>query len=153
MITTKTLAQLVLSNNSMSNKKLQKMCYYVYSWYLTFFNMPISDTKFEAWVHGPVSYDIYISYKNYGWQEIPKYNDFLIVDKDVRSFVDKIVKYYIKYSADELEKMSHEELPWQKARGNNLWCSASRELIKDEDIIEYYSTCEKRIELEKLFKD
>ncbi|MBS1456852.1 MAG: DUF4065 domain-containing protein, partial [Clostridium sp.] len=64
MLDVKTLSCLMLSFGSMSNKKLQKICYYIYSWYLTLYNHKIAPLKFEAWVHGPVSRELYNQYKN-----------------------------------------------------------------------------------------
>ena len=62
------LAQWFLSVSSMSNKKLQKLCYYAYCWYIVFYNDIELITKenkgdirvlcsdpFQAWIHGPVS--------------------------------------------------------------------------------------------------
>lgn len=37
MSSVKTISELMLSFGSMSNKKIQKICYYAYSWYLTLY--------------------------------------------------------------------------------------------------------------------
>lgn len=138
MISTKTLAKLILSKEQMSNKKLQKLCYYVYAWHMALFNRPISDTVFEAWVHGPACYELYNEYKKYGWDEIPKCHEFLIVDIEVRNFVDKVFSIYSKYSADELEEMTHKETPWINARTNCGKYESSRNIIAKSDMINCY---------------
>ena len=53
------VAQYFLSKESMSHKKLQKLCYYAQAWYLANYGKPLMPNRFEAWVHGPVSPDLY----------------------------------------------------------------------------------------------
>lgn len=139
MLDTRTLAMLVLSFGSMSNKKLQKICYYVYSWYLVKYNKRIAPTHFEAWVHGPVSREIYNEYKQYGWDLIPQYNGFLPIDEEIIAFARTIWNQYGRYTADELEKMSHEELPWIKARQGLREYEPSNKILDDQDIKAYFS--------------
>lgn len=54
------------NTESVSNKKLQKLVYYAYSWYLVLFNDNVKnlenkffENKFEAWVHGAVYPELY----------------------------------------------------------------------------------------------
>ncbi|MDT2255436.1 DUF4065 domain-containing protein [Paenibacillus larvae] len=53
-------------------QKLQKLCYYAYSFYLAIYEKKLFDDNFEAWVHGPVNPQLYTEYREYGWQEIPQ---------------------------------------------------------------------------------
>ena len=53
----------------MTHKKLQKLCYYAYSWFIYMENDDIEnienrlfEEKFQAWVHGPVNYELYLKY-------------------------------------------------------------------------------------------
>ena len=49
-----------LSKESMTPKKLQKLSYYFEAWCHALFNRSlINDTRFEAWIHGPVSPELY----------------------------------------------------------------------------------------------
>lgn len=144
MISTSNLAQIALSFSEMSNKKLQKICYYIYSWYLAVYGTPIADTEFEAWVHGPVSPRIYNLYKRYGWNDIPQFVGFLPVEDEVIRFAYCVCNYYNQFSADELEEMTHNELPWIKAREGVKPYESSRKVINDYDIKNFYS---KQIEL------
>ena len=138
MISTDSLAKLALSYGEMSNKKLQKVCYYIYSFYLAEHGYKLSNTIFEAWRHGPVSPIIYDMYKKYGWDNIPKYNGFLLVDSETINFAFKILEYYYKFTADELEDITHQELPWKKARKNLSMYESSNNIISDDDIKNYY---------------
>ena len=138
MINSKEFSNLIRSYGSFSNKKLQKLSYYVYSIYLSRYNEKIADVYFEAWVHGPVSPEIYQLYKNYGWNNIPRYEGNLYVSNEIYNRVSSIINEYIDYSANELEEMSHREDTWINDRFGCKKYESSNNIIKDEDIIEYY---------------
>lgn len=138
MISTGTLALMALSYSPMSNKKLQKICYYIYSWYLAVYEKPIAETEFEAWVHGPVSPRIYDLYKRYGWNDIPQYVGFLPVEDEVIRFAFCVCNYYNQFSADQLEAMTHQESPWLKAREGLKSYESSKKIISDYDIMVFY---------------
>ena len=108
MSSVKTISELMLSFGSMSNKKIQKICYYAYSWYLTLYGEQLAPFQFEAWVHGPVSRELYHYYKSYGWSDIPQYHGLVMVDNEMAAFARKIWTLYGSYSADELEQMSQD---------------------------------------------
>lgn len=142
MITIESLAKVILSmRKDISNKKLQKLAYYVYCWYLTIYNEKIADINFEAWEHGPVSRQLYNKYKQYGWNIIPQYKGFVLASDEKIRFISKVVQYYGKYDADTLEEMTHREKPWQKARGDAQPNEASEAIIDDTVIIVYYMSC------------
>lgn len=132
----KNLAELMLSFGSMSNKKLQKICYY--AWYLVLYNAKIAPLKFEAWVHGPVSRELYNCYKSYGWSNIPQHFGIVMADYGTVEFAKKIWNKYGHYSADELEAMTHQEQPWIKARGECKYYEPSDALLDDKDIRAYF---------------
>jgi len=123
----------------MSNKKLQKICYYAYSLYLVQFGRRIAPAHFEAWVHGPVSREIYNNYKSYGWKDIPQNKEFLIVDNTIYKFAENIWEQYGSFSAEELERMTHKELPWLNARKGLKDYESSDIEIDDNDIIAHFS--------------
>ena len=139
MSSVKTISELMLSFGSTSNKKIQKICYYAYSWYLTLYGEQLAPFQFEAWVHGPVSRELYHYYKSYGWSDIPQYHGLVMVDNEMAAFARKIWTLYGSYSADELEQMSHKEYPWQAARGTCRYYESSDTLLDDDDIIAYFS--------------
>lgn len=156
MITIKTLAQIMLSFGASSNKKLQKICYYAYAWHLALYHRRLAPAYFEAWVHGPVSRELYNCYKEYGWDEIPCYQGFVCADNDTISFCKVVWELYGGYTADELESMTHQELPWQKAREGYGKFEPSDRLLNDEDIVIYFSNelqKQKYWEAFKKFKD
>lgn len=140
------VANFFLSKECMTHKKLQKLCWYAYSWGVFLYNDKIDDlnnrfieAKFEAWVHGPVDPDLYKKYRNYGFNliksEVEKHN----LSLEVSNHLEEVYQAYKNFSADDLEIQSHNELPWKNARmGLEPW-ENSNEVISDEDIFKEYS--------------
>jgi len=144
------IANYFLSKSSrITPKKLQKLLYFSYSWYLALMNETKAEilnrlfsNKFEAWIHGPVCPELYKKYKTYGASYIPKYTGSLCVftedDKDV---LENVWDEYARYTANELESISHQHDPWKITREKENcshadWCSA---IITDELIFDFYS--------------
>lgn len=130
-----------------SNKKLQKLVYYAYCWYITFFNEDASnienrlfENKFEAWIHGAVYPDLYHQYKEYGSLPIPQYKGELKkFSADEEDVLQQVLDVYGKYNGNELENICHQESPWIKARGNTPSNVASTNRIDDREIFECFS--------------
>lgn len=145
-ITAITIAEYFLTKESMTQKKLQKLVYYAYVWYIVSFNNNVNRIKNllfiekpEAWVHGPVFRTLYDAYRTYGWNNIPKVDTFNFKDKGLEKFLDSIWDIFGKYNGDELEVMTHKETPWIKARNGISAIAPSTEQINKEDIYLYYS--------------
>lgn len=132
-------SNLILSFGSFTHKKLQKLAYYIYCWHLVLIGERVSDLRFEAWVHGPVSPELYHRFKYYGWNSIPKYEGYLSINNRQYCLVKSIVNEYGKYDADELEEKTHIELPWRIARNGLKNNESSNNLINDLDIIHFYT--------------
>lgn len=146
------VAKWFLGMSSMSNKKLQKLCYYAYCWYIVFFNdieaitidnigdiRVLCSDPFQAWIHGPVSPRLYQRYKIYGWHEIPKEDTRPIVEKELESLLQQVWDAYGSFTADELEAISHNEMPWINARNGISRGEACSNIISNYDILQYYS--------------
>lgn len=143
------IAKWFLSKNSMSHKKLQKLCWYAYSWFIALNynpedgedgdieNILFSDALPEAWVHGPVFNSLYSDYKyeNYYKTDSCSIDNF---DQEIIKFLDDVWEVYGENTGDELEMISHQELPWINARNGVAAFEASRNKIDLTDIfIEY----------------
>lgn len=136
MLSLESLANVILSIcNDVSNKKLQKLAYYVYAWYMTIYGSKIANIEFEAWQHGPVCRRLYNQYRCYGWNIIPPYRGFVLADDEKIRFIQGVLSIYGDYSADELERMTHNELPWIEARTAQVMDA----VISDAAIQKYYS--------------
>lgn len=127
----------------LNHKKLQKMVYYAYSWYLVKNNTNAKDIKnklfsngIQAWVHGPVCRDLYYAYND---NKISEYESKRI-DKNTIKILNLIVETYGKFTGEELEKMTHLEDPWINARKGFSTYERSNRKIKDEDIYNFYSS-------------
>ena len=147
------IAKWFLHKSSLSNKKLQKLCYYAYCWFIVFFNDKEAISKdreheinslcsdsFQAWIHGPVSPRLYHRYKTYGWGNIPQEKNKPEVAAEIESLLEQVWSAYGHYSADALEMISHKEKPWLNARKGYHMGDACANEISKFDIFEYYSS-------------
>lgn len=147
------VAQWFLCLSPMSNKKLQKLCYYTYCWFIVFFNdvelitkentsdiKVLCSDRFQAWIHGPVSPQLYQRYKEYGWQDIPQATHKTDIPPELESLLQQVWDAYGSFTADELEIISHNEKPWQNARKGIRKGEACSNEISDYDILQYYSS-------------
>ena len=146
------IAKWFLSQSSLSHKKLQKLCYYAYCWFIVFFNdietvdnqecivlNTICKEKFQAWIHGPVCPELYQHYKKYGWQEIPKVDCSPRFNVEIENLLCKVWEAYGKFSADQLESLAHSEYPWINARKGIDSGEACCNEISSIDILKYFS--------------
>jgi uncharacterized phage-associated protein len=113
------VANWFLSRESMTHKKLQKLCYYAIAWGWTLNDKSIVDThkNFQAWKHGPVSRHLYDTYKEYGWNDIPLYKGELKFFGGAEELLESVWLTYGDKGGNELEALSHSERPWIEARG------------------------------------
>ena len=121
-----------------SNLKLQKLVYYAQAWHLAIHDTPLFEEDFEAWIHGPVIPTLYREYKDFGWKPIIKDVQKPIFSEDVRNFLEEVAEVYFACDAYELERMTHQEDPWFKARGGLSMDAPSNEVISKESMTNYY---------------
>lgn len=132
------LAKAFLSIAPMTNKKLQKLCYYAKAWYLAIYDRNIIQERFEAWIHGAVQPELYQRYREYGFSDIPQNNDLSGVPEEYISFAKEVYESYGHLTGDELERINHQEDPWKNARGScKSWESCSA-VISEQDMKDYY---------------
>ncbi|MCE6115498.1 Panacea domain-containing protein [Mycoplasmopsis agalactiae] len=131
-----------LSKESMTHKKLQKLTYYAEAWAYALLNDGIlNDTAFQAWIHGPVSPELWKDYRDYGWNDIEKKSfDERKLDKNVLELLDAVWTTYGDKSGYELEAVSHSEEPWKNARKGLGEFEASNRLINPDDMRNYYKS-------------
>lgn len=137
-----------------TNKKLQKLLYYIKAWGLVYFKDGIIDDDFVAWVHGPVCVKVYNEYKSFGFSPLKndysEYSDKDIINifqqshKDDDLFHEKVelinavLLKYGPFSSMQLELLSHSEEPWQEARKGLQPIEKGNIIIKKETISRYY---------------
>lgn len=140
-------------NNSpdVNNKKLQKLVYYSYAWFLTLNNESAEtienrffNARFEAWIHGAVNPDLYEKYKKFGLKVIPngggdKENSNLDFSPEELDILEQVNSVYGHFNGNELESICHQESPWKIARANLLPNAPSHNLISDKEIFNCYA--------------
>ncbi len=150
MDTAVNIANYMLSKKMLSPKQVQKILYYAYSIYLIKYNNEydensmnrLFDDKIEAWEHGPVIRSVYEQLRPYGYSydRIRLIGSRHLSDTKTENFINKILMVYGQYSGYELEKMTHNEAPWNlaMAKGRNV-------VISDSDIYTYFSNKYKKV--------
>ena len=138
----------------LTNKKLQKILYYVQSWHLVYFNSPLFDEHPEAWTHGPVYPTVYAHFKEYGYNPVSLYEygegitagevlKNLVTEKKIkkksRELIFAVLKKYGTLSSLELEVLTHSETPWlEQRKGLGEFDSSGRD-ISHESMKKSYS--------------
>lgn len=140
------IAEWFLHIMPMTHKKLQKLLYFSYGIYLVQNNDSrdnlinrLFDNHFEAWVHGPVEPTIYALFKYNGVNLIYKEEvgvfDF---DRDVMEALNRTLDLYGNLDADQLEEISHQQVPWINAREGLLSTDSSTNSLADVDIYDTF---------------
>jgi uncharacterized phage-associated protein len=108
----------VVSGDSITHLKLQKLLYYTQAWGLVILNKRIFNERFQAWAHGPVLSTLYSKLKNHSYNNMA--GEILVEEinlKKIESHLDNVWDSYGELSAKHLEYLTHTELPWLHARG------------------------------------
>jgi len=106
------------SQDVITHLKLQKLCYYSQAWFLALNDDPLTRSPFQAWPHGPVSPRLFKRFRAQGINPIhASVATRQISDFDFTSHLEEVWRVYGGFSAKTLEKLTHSEDPWLKARG------------------------------------
>ena len=99
------------SGESITNLKLQKLCYYAQGFHLAIYDEPLFSDEIEAWQHGPVIRSLWNKYKSKGRNPLPMpENDApCIPDDEVADFLDEVYAVYGQYAAWKLREMTYSE--------------------------------------------
>lgn len=126
--------------------KLHKLLYYVQAWNLAFGNGPLFPGKFQAWVHGPVSRDVYdrfVSskgmYSSLRMEDVRPDFDPRAISEEARAHIDAILEVYGPLTGDQLEEMTHREDPWLNAREGLSPAARSEKVLSEDDMKNFYS--------------
>lgn len=100
----------------LTNLKLQKLVYYAQAWYLALYGKPLFQEQLQAWTHGPANPSLWHAYKHHGWNPIPPIDERPSVSPKVGKHIEEVFSVYGGMSAYDLERLTHCEAPWIKAR-------------------------------------
>ena len=119
------------SGESITNLKLQKLCYYAQGFHLALYDEPLFSDDIEAWQHGPVVRNLWNKYKSKGRNPlpVPENHATYTADDETADFLDEVYAVYGQYSAWKLRDMTYGEPPWiETPKGTGV---ISRESMKD----------------------
>jgi uncharacterized phage-associated protein len=111
-----------LAGDTISNLKLQKLCYYAQAWSLALDDRPLFAEGIEAWAHGPAIPKLYRRFKKYGSQAIDPFDmatdPIRDLHPDHKGRLDEVWSLYGRLSGTQLRNLTHAERPWIDARGD-----------------------------------
>jgi uncharacterized phage-associated protein len=131
-------AYIVSKLGNMSTMKLQKLCYYSQGWHLAWEGPELFPSEIEAWRLGPVVRELYachrreVSVAEWPWGKVERLTD------SEKSVVDDVLDTYGGMSGLQLSQLTHQEQPWLKARGARGPRESSTEIVRVEDMREYF---------------
>ncbi|MBW4662192.1 MAG: DUF4065 domain-containing protein [Drouetiella hepatica Uher 2000/2452] len=129
------------AGDTISPLKLQKLVYYAQAWSLALRSQPLFPEQIQAWVHGPVVYEVWDAYKKYKYGTIPEPDGGLPeFAEDQVEILDEVWNTYGELSAKRLEQLTHSEMPWINARQGLDPGERSQNIITQEDMRFYYSS-------------
>ena|ERR1017187_7822771 len=121
-----------------TNLKLQKLLYYSQAWHLAFTGEPLFRDDIEAWVHGPVVPSVFRKFRGYRWDTIDC-DVHPLDDKRVLDHLNSVLDAYGKVSATSLERLTHNEEPWNAARQGAPIDEPSQNVIDHKVMRKFYS--------------
>ena len=99
-------------HDPITHMKLQKLLYYAQGFHLALFDEPLFDAELQAWKHGPVVHNIWMTYKHCGSGPIENPDDVPELDEQTLGLLDEVWDSYGQFSAWRLRQMSHDTPPW-----------------------------------------
>lgn len=133
-------------DTDLSALKHQKLLYYIQAWHLAFYGKQAFEGDFQAWIHGPVNREIYELYRDRKYlysemtvEDMVEPDVVTKIDEEIKGHVDTILDAYAKFSATELESMTHQEEPWIEARKGYAPNQRCEKVIDPSLMQKYYS--------------
>lgn len=102
-----------------SNMKLQKLLWFAQKMSFRLYDRPLFDGVFKARKYGPVSVDVYDTYKSQGKAQLVNEDDKPLVDLGEHDdeVIELTIEKYGKYSAWGLSDLSHEDPLYCNTKG------------------------------------
>ena len=120
--------------------EIQKLLYYAQAWNLAFSEEPLFSDTCEAWVHGPAVARVFREYKTNRWAPIGVPIGPTAMDPDIVAHIDSVLDAYGDLGARQLERLTHQEMPWIEARAGLPADEPSRNPISMKSMKEFYSS-------------
>jgi len=119
--------------------RLQKLLYYAQAWSVVLRDTELFQEEICAWENGPVVNEVYRSLPDGRCAACVPNDAFASapdLDPEDAAFLKSFWEAYSEYSASQLYRMTHSEMPWQKAWNDRPNANAP---IPFEDIEQYFS--------------
>lgn len=132
------VAAYILSQGPREALELQKLVYYTQAWSLAWDGVGLFEDRIEAWPMGPVAPEL--------WREHRKKLMVARVDGDPAALsardqatIDAVLEFYGGMGSSRLVEMTHEDKPWQDARGDLAPGARSSKRIPEASMRRFYS--------------
>lgn len=134
--------------SDLSPMKLQKLLYFAHGWHWAFFDERLLGEPMQAWKYGPVVWQAYDVFRDFGANPITETREVFLDSRLVKPYIDpdgsnsidlidEIIRAYGGFSALDLSMMSHKkDSPWDKT-----WCEKGKDtkfVVIPEDRIKSY---------------
>jgi uncharacterized phage-associated protein len=106
------------AGDAITHLKVQKLVYYSQGWSLALLRRPLFEEDLLAWTHGPVARTVWHKYKDRGFETIVPERTIKKISGKALLLLEAVNGKYSLFSAKQLERMTHSELPWIEARGD-----------------------------------
>ena len=110
------------------------------------YKAPVFAEDCRAWIHGPVYPEVYNLFRDFKYNPIDDARFAMLenaeesLNADEKEVIDLVVNTFGRYSGKILEKITHSELPWQKAREGYDDSIPSNEILPKNIMKEYYES-------------
>lgn len=133
---------------------LQKLLYFIQGIYSALYDRPIFMEDCRAWIHGPVYPEVYDLFRDFKYNPIDDARFALLegtadaLTDDEKKAIDLVVNTFGMYGGKVLERITHNEAPWKKARKGYGDSIPSSELLPKECIMKYYVAVNKKYSID-----
>ena len=131
-------AYILNERGRLSGYQLQKLLYYCQAWCLVTQDRTLFPEEIRAWEHGPVVYEVARAHR--GRRSVVARDieaNPLALSAEDQVLVDAVLEAYAGLSGDELEHLSHSELPWKQSYNGQTGIASN--VIPIDLIKSYYS--------------
>ena len=134
---------------------LQKILYYIQGINLALYEEEMFPEECRAWLHGPVYKDVYNLFRDFKYNPIDDARFTIFDNSDVnlsskeKNVIELVVNTFGMYSGKTLEKITHKEEPWIKAREGYGEGIPSDELITTDSMKDYFKKVNKKFNLSR----
>lgn len=132
--------------SSISNLKLQKVLYFLQANHLCTVGEVLFSGELKAVNFGVLVKEVWDEYKMYGGASILFQRRYIeeyesrILNED-KQIINEMLEELRPYSSDYLRKIITNQTPWKNAYydNKNIYCRHNKKIIKDKDLIEFFS--------------